>query len=287
MINQTFQGIKGLEGHAKGRKQAWGAVVTIGEKDTNKGFPTNTDQFFIKKPQAVSKKIGNRTTLYRENDPDFLKYNHSQKITLRQIIRFYIVHPVHMKNGWDSMIDAFHFQLKAYQLPNTKPEPNNRPHCTGNGEVAIRWDGTDFQNIKCPNRLCQFRNKKPAPCKPFARLAFQLRWDENEPWGILPTTFVKFETHSWYNIDKVLMPFFAGLHKQAQALKVENYNLYALPCVMKLSKRSTGNGKLVPAISVSTDFPPRMTLQSFFLSQKQIIQQLQQYTPPLITNEKI
>jgi len=287
MQNTIYQGIKGLEGHAQGRKQAWGAVVTIGEKDVNKGFPTNTDKFFIKKPQAVSKKIGNRMTLYRENDPEFNKYNQSQNLKLRQTIRFYLIHPVNMEEGWKSMIDAFHFQLKAYQLPKTKLHPNNAPHCTGNGEDARRWNGEEYEDIKCPNNLCQYRQGRPSPCKPFARLAFQLRWDENEPWGVLPTTFVKFETHSWYNIDKVLMPFFAGLHKQAQALKVQDYNLYALPCVLKLSKRSSGNGKLVPAVSISTDFPPGMTLQSFFLSQKQMMRQLQNYNPPQITTEQV
>ena len=85
--NSQFQGIKGLDGHGQGRKQAWGAVITIGQKDPQKGFPRDTDKFFIKKPQAISKKVGSRTTLYRENDPDFVKYNNSDKPNLRQSIR--------------------------------------------------------------------------------------------------------------------------------------------------------------------------------------------------------
>ena len=120
-----FQGIKGLDGHGHGRKQAWGAVPTIGQKDPKKGFPTNTDKFFIKKPQAISKKIGSRTTLYRENDPEFAKFNLSDTQKLRQTIRFYIIHPVHMREGWSSMLDAFQFNLKAYQLPKTPSHPRS------------------------------------------------------------------------------------------------------------------------------------------------------------------
>ena len=275
-----FQGIKGLDGHGHGRKQAWGAVLTIGQKDPNKGFPANTDKFFIKKPQAVSKKMNGRMTLVRENDPEFSKFNYSETQKLRQTIRFFLIHPVHMREEWDSMIDAFQFSLKAYQLPKNKPHPNNAPQCTGDGEKASRWNGEEFQEIPCPNNLCSFRIGRPSPCKPYARLAFQLRWNPNEPWHALPTTFVKYETHSWYNIDKVIMPFFVGLHKQAVALGVKNYNLYALPCVMKLSKRTSGKGNVVPAISLSTDLPPGMTLQTFFLKQKQIERELVQYLPP-------
>tara|TARA_R110001592_G_scaffold252116_1_gene514841 strand:- start:1276 stop:1503 length:228 start_codon:yes stop_codon:yes gene_type:complete len=65
------------------------------------------------------------------------------------------------------------------------------------------------------------------------------------------------------------MPFFAGLHKQAIALGLQNYTLYGLPAVIKLGKRIAGRGNVVPAVSVATDFPPGMTLQSFFLQQKQ------------------
>ena len=276
-----FQGIKGLIGHGKGRKQAWGAVLTIGQKDPNKGFPTDTDKFFIKKPQAITKKMGPRTTLFRENDPEFSKFNNSDNIKLRQTIRFFIVHPVNLTNGWESMVDCFQFSLKAHQLPKHKQHPNNAPHCTGNGEEARRWDGTEYKDIKCPNHICEFRAGRPAPCKPFARLAIQLRWEADQPWSYLPTTFIKYETRSWYNIDKVFMPFFMGLHLQATALGVNDYNFYALPCVMKLSKRSSGNGNLVPAVSLSTDLPPGMTLQSFFLQQKNMQKQLQNYLPPI------
>ena len=275
-MTNNFQGIEGLGQNAgSGRNQAWGAVITIGTKDPNRGNPSQTDKFFVKKPHSISKKIGSRSVIMREPDPDFERYNQSNKPALRQTIRFYIVHPSNLNQGWDSMIDSFQFQLKAYQLPKHKMNPNKIPTCMGNGKNAKRWDGKEFQEIKCPNHLCEFRQGKPAPCKPFARLAFQLRWEEDKPWAGLPTPLVKFETHSWYNIDKVIIPFFAGLHKQALALGAHNYNLYGLPCAIKLGKRQAA-GNLVPAISIATDFPPGINLQQFFLNQQQLSQQIKQ-----------
>ena len=275
-MTTNFQGIDGLGQNAgSGRNQAWGAVITIGTKDPNRGNPSQTDKFFVKKPHSVAKKIGGRSSIFREPDPDFDRFNNSNNPALRQTIRFYIIHPAHMRNKWDSMIDTFQFQLKAYQLPKQPMHPNKIPTCMGNGKNASRWDGNEFQNIKCPNNLCEFRQTKPAPCKPFARLAFQLRWEEDKPWSILPTPLVKFETHSWYNIDKILIPFFAGLHKQATALGADNYNLYGLPCTIKLGKRQA-SGNLVPAISIATDFPPGINLQQFFLNQQHLNQQIKQ-----------
>ena len=50
---------------------------------------------------------------------------------------------------------------------------------------------------------------------------------------------------------------------------------------LRTRKRSAGNGNLVPAISLSTDLPAGMTLQSFFLQQKNMKEQLQTYLPPI------
>ena len=268
-MHSTFQGIDGLTGHGEGRKQAIGAVVTIGTRHPEKGFPTDQGQFYIKKPQAITNQNGGRSFLYREPDPDFWRFNQSDKPELRQTIRFHIVHPINLSNGWESIIDAFQFNLKAYQIPGIKLHEKKFPTCVGNGIKATRWNGSEFMDIKCPNNLCQFRQGKTKTCKPYARFTFQIRWPEHEAWSVLPTPLVKFETHSWHNIDKVLMPFFAGLHKQAQALGLNNYSLYGLPGVLKLGKRVAGTGKVVPSISIATDFQNGMTLQGFLLNQRQ------------------
>jgi len=268
-MHSNIQGIDGLTGHGEGRKQALGAVVTIGTRHKEKGFPIDQNHFYIKKPQAITIKNGAKSFYFREPDPDFRRFNNSDKLELRQVIRFHIVHSINLKDGWDSIIDAFQFNLKAYQLPGIPQHENKFPTCVGNGKNATRWNGDEFLDIKCPNNLCQYRQGKMKNCKPYARFTFQLRWPEHEAWSVLPTPLVKFETHSWHNIDRVLMPFFAGLHKQAQALGIQDYSLYGLPGVLKLGKRVAGAGKVVPAISIATDFQNGMTLQGFLLNQKQ------------------
>ena len=270
---KQYFGIEGLSGHGEGNKQAWGNAVTIGTRHPQKGYPTETNKFFIKYPMAINKQVNGKSMLFRECDPDFWRFNESDKPELRQNIRFNIVHPVHLRDGWAGMKDAFDFSLKAYQVPGIKQHEMKFPTCTSNGVEATRWNGQEFEDIKCPNQLCKFRQPEQKACKPFARLAFQLRWPEHEAWSVLPTPLVKFETKSWYNIDKVIMPWFMGLHKQALALGVTDYNFFGLPGVIKLGKRMAGSGKSVPSIAIATDFK-HGTLQSFFLHQNQMKQQL-------------
>ena len=94
-----FQGIAGLDGNGN---QPWGAVVTIGEKGPS-GAPTNTDRFFIKKPQAETTEFRGRSGLVRRNHPDFEKFNQFDDLRWRQTIRFNIVHAVHLRDEWASV----------------------------------------------------------------------------------------------------------------------------------------------------------------------------------------
>ena len=272
---QHNQGIDGLEGHAEGRKQAHGAVLTIGTRHPERGHPIDQGRFWIKQTQAVKVEHGGKSFLTREPDPAFSRYNLSDKDELRKVIRFHLIHPVNLNNGWNSVIDTFQFSLKAYQIPGIPMHENKFPTCVGNGKLATRWDGKEFKEINCPNALCKYRQGKIKACKPYARFTFQLRWPENEAWSILPTPLVKFETHSWYNIDQIMMPWFMGLHKQAQALGIKNYNLYGIPGIIKLGKRVAGAGKVVPSISISTDFTNGQTLQSFLISKHQQQKQIE------------
>ena len=260
-----YQGIDGMEGAA----QTFGTVITIGERSP-KGIPVNTDKFFIKRPIAISKQLGSRKGLVRENDPEFARFNNSDKPELRTVARFEIVHPVHLRDGWESMVDAFQFQLLAQQLPKHKSHPKAVPVCAGDGKHAQRWTGSEFREIACPNGLCEFQKGSPPPCKPRARLAFQLRWPEHEAWSVLPTPTCMFSTRSWYNINKVLLPFFKNLHKQAMALGFHEYTFYGLPCRMTLSKRPTAKGGKVPAISLSTEFEKGKNFRDFLMENKEM-----------------
>ena len=78
-----FQGIAGLDGNGN---QPWGAVITIGEKGPS-GAPTNTDRFFIKKPQAETAEFRGRSALVRRNHPDFEKFNRLDDVRWRQTRR--------------------------------------------------------------------------------------------------------------------------------------------------------------------------------------------------------
>jgi hypothetical protein len=265
-MKYIYQGIQGLEGSGN----SFGTVLTIGEKGP-KGNPTNTHQFFIKKPQAVTKQLGSRKGLVRENDPEFVQFNKSDRPELRSVMRFTIVHAVHMREGWNSMVDAFQFQLFAQTLPKPHPShPKAAPACSGDGVNAQRWDGEEYKDISCPNRLCEFQGGRPSPCKPKAQLSFQLRWPEHEAWSVLPTPSCLFRTHSWHNINKVIIPFFKDLHKQAMALGFHDYNLYGLPCRMTLHKRNVAKGGIVPAISLSTEFEPGKNFRDFLMQSAQM-----------------
>ena len=271
-----FQGIAGLDGNGN---QPWGAVVTIGEKGPS-GAPTNTDRFFIKKPQAETTEFRGRSGLVRRNHPDFEKFNHLDDLRWRQTIRFNIVHAVHLREEWASVEPSFHFQLKAQTLPRHKGHPKKVPTCTGNGVRARRYVGEEngehmFEDIACPHRLCQFRIGSSPSCKPSARFGFQLRWPDGSN---LPTPLTKFVSHSWHNTNKAFIPFFQFLHEQAMSLGVEDYTLYGMPGVMVLGKKSMGNNRSVPVVSVSTDFPPGVTLQEFFLAQRVKLRELNGFT---------
>ena len=157
-MKYIYQGIEGLEGS----RNTFGTVLTIGEKGA-KGNPTNTHQFFVKKPQAVTKQLGSRKGLVRENDPEFVQFNKSDRPELRSVMRFTIVHAVHMREGWHSMVDAFQFQLFAQQLPekNTKTSPAQTDYANSReadhhpaSQKHNSHSNSDGQNTK-PGRYCQ------------------------------------------------------------------------------------------------------------------------------------
>ena len=264
-MKYIFQGIEGL-----GSKfQPFGNVVTIGERGPS-GAPTNVDKFFIKKPNALLKKFGKRTQATRENDPEFIRYNNSERPELRQNIRWEIVHDIHLKDGWASMVDGFQFQLIAQQLPNQPKHPRNAPACTGDGNNAQRWNGEEYVDINCPNRGCQFRQGITAPCKPRARFAVKIWWQPDQPWSNLPTPTIMFSTHSWHNIGKVFMPFFENLHKQAMGLGYTNYSFYGLKGKLGLGKRKTQKGGAVPAITMTTEFEPGTNFRDFLIESEKL-----------------
>ena len=228
-------------------------VITCGTKSEKNGIPTQTDKFFIKEKNISYIKIKNREVMMRENAPDFVKFNLSDKKELRTELKFIIPYPVHMREGWASMQDSLNFYLKAQQIKGIKQHPQLRPHCTGDGIKASQWDGKEYNDIDCPNFKCEHRKGDSPACKPLLQLYLQLQWDLDKPWGTLPTPIVKYESRSWFNLTKKVLPFFRQLHTRAMGLGYNDYTFENLPIKITLTKRRSTRGSSVPAIDIKLD----------------------------------
>lgn len=241
-----------------------GAVLTIGHKDKARGFPTDTDRFFIVVPQEEDG--------IRANHPAFAKYNELAP-EHRRTIRGVIVHA--------SPDRAYNLQLRNQQGPvaivgknekgGPKQHPQKRPFCTSrDGKNAERWMGGDANNfvkIPCPNRLCEFRKAvgdSPVPCKPEAKFLFRPTWKDGFP---LPAPLMKLVTHSWNSSD-ALEGFFRYIDENAKQLGVPNYTLYGLQFVITLAKKKrqgdAGTARSFPVLSISPD----CDLQHFLFTQQ-------------------
>lgn len=242
------KGIKGLEG-----REPIGACVTIGRKDKARGFPTDTDRWWITNPREESGT--------RHLHPGFAVFN-ELPTEKRKVIRGNIVHA--------TQDECFEHHLKA-QVISKPAHPDKRPMCTGNGVKATRWVGPgpdDFMEIKCLGPRCEYSQGKPSPCKPFARLLFRLRWPDGNP---LSTPVVKFTTGAWSTTAN-LVGFFDQIKKAAHQLGIKDYTLFGLPFLLTLQYQTkpSANSRF-PVVYAS----PEMDPVSFFMQQRANIAQLQ------------
>jgi hypothetical protein len=246
------QGIDGLAGRVP-----IGVVLSIGVKDSEKGFPTQTDRFHL---VSVREEHG-----VRKPHPAFNAYNAADP-EKRKIIRGNIVH--------GTPIECWGHQLKAQVLPKQAAHPDRRPHCVGDGKRAIRWIGPgpqDFKDIECPHERCEFRQRpaptKPCACKPFARFIFRLRWPDGRP---EPTMLAKFTTGSWHTVRNFI-GFFEYLQNTASQLGLQNWTLFGMPFAMTLTKQTKPSEKTAfPVVTISPEIDPI----EFFMKQRENIRQL-------------
>lgn len=237
-------GIAGLTG-----KEPVGAVLTIGHKGP-RGNPEMTDRFFIVVPQMADG--------IRPAHPAFAAFNEAPP-EKRQVIRGHLIHA--------TRADMFEHNLKAQVLPKPHPaHPNKAPACSGDGERAVRWNGTEFKAIRCPNDLCEFRQKPqsgPTTCKPFMRILFRPRWAEvrsKDANGVivnsenpLPTPLMKLTSGSWNNV-RAFLGFFEYIEQQAKLLGVPDVSLYGLPFTITLSKKSiAAQQRAFPVLFITPD----------------------------------
>ena len=238
--------IKGLAG-----RDPIGAVVSIGVKDKNRGFPTETDRWHIVQPRDDAG--------VRPLHPGFQSFNAAPP-EKRKVLRGNLVHA--------SQTACFEHHLKAQVLRGA--HPNKRPACIGDGVHATRWEGgdpDDFMNIKCLNELCEYRLTTPPKCKPFMRMLFRLRW----PDGVaLPTPLVKFTSGSW-NTTANFLGFFEYMHSTAKELGIENYTFFGFPFLLTLHRQTKASSRSAfPVVTISPEEDP----VSFFMRQRAQIREL-------------
>lgn len=240
--------IKGLEG-----REPVGAVVTIGVKHKERGFPTETDRWHIVQPREEAG--------VRHLHPGFNAFNTAPP-EKRKVLRGNIVHA--------SVADCFEHHLKA-QVIKKPAHPDKKPHCVGDGVHATRWQGPgadDFVEIKCPNERCEYRQNKPPTCKPFARMLFRLRWQDGVA---LPTPLVKFTTGSWNTVANI-KGFFDYIDSTARQLGLEEYSLFGFPFLMTLQYQTKPSVQSrFPVVHISPEQDP----VQFFMAQRKNIAGLQ------------
>lgn len=251
-----------------------GAAVSIGIK-SGRGFPVDKDRFFIVSPREVD---GIRPQL-----PQFAPFHH-QPAEKRRILRGVLTHA--------TRAECFEHRLLMQAFPKGYPAPRSHPRmkpvCEGDGKHAVRWmqEADDFQPIRCPNDLCEFRQTTPPLCKPFMRVLFSLRWPDGNP---LPTPLVKYTSGAWSTTAN-WVGFFDALDT---AIKwcVEEQGIwpaptyYGLPFTMSLIESTNRQKKTrFPTVVVSPDVTPA----SFFMSQRRQLMELKSNVQmPAITDARV
>ena len=243
-----------------------GAVLRIGRKN-ERGVPVERDRFTI--ASRYENERGVRPLL-----ADFAPFNNLSAEN-RRAFRGNLVH--------DTRPEAFAFKLSARVLGAGWPQfptahPNMRPICEGNGEQATRLFGIDedgredWQEIECPNDLCEFRAAKA--CKPWAKLYFQPRWNERAA-GRMPSPEMVFSTGSWNTVANMI-GFFEHVAAMASGLGVEPMSLRGLPFILQLGeKRDRKRGHVFPVVSMSVDG----NLVDFLAYQKQRVDEIGGHLP--------
>jgi hypothetical protein len=143
--------------------------------------------------------------------------------------------------------------------------------CRPARRLKLVEDKVEYQDIPCPNDLCQFaqapNDRTPPCCKPWARLLFQPVWKEG---STLPTPLMKFTTQSWHSIAAIV-GFFEHIKEQARLCGVDAPQLFGLPFELTLSEKSSPEKRTkFPVIRIT----PTVMVQAFLIGQMQRGEQL-------------
>ena len=239
----TYDHIEGLSG-----REPVGAVLRIGKKGP-KGNPIDNDRFYICQTQ-----MGDDGR--RPEHPSFKPFNKAQSVS----IRANIVHAT-VADAWNHHRRAQVLGPAWKQWP--KAHPNMRPICEGDGVKATRLYGIgedgveDWQEIDCPNNLCEFSER----CPPMSRLYFRPRFPNHPE---LPLPLMKWASKSW-NSSANVKGFFEYVDAQAHQIGLADYSLFGLPFILELAKKKQASkGRSFPVVSMSPD----CDLIEFFVGQR-------------------
>ncbi len=229
------------------------AILCLGRKGP-KGGVIEREMFHFVEPTMDA------ATKRRAHHTDFAAFNRATEAK-RKMVRGVFVHT--------SWADCYGAQLGCYRN-KTRPESNpkaKRPFCSGNGLLATRWTGKQFEEIECPNDRCEFRIGNVRQCTPDMSLLFRPRWPEGNP---LPTPLVRWNSKSWNNAS-----IFAGWIKaywtQCDALGVTRDSLYGFPFRLEV-EMVTGEKSKYPIVRISND---GIDVQSHLLRQRAMQRELQ------------
>lgn len=209
-----------------------GAVLSVGIKGPS-GAPTEKDRFHIVSPHADAQDR-------RQPLPEYLPFNSAAPERRRSIMGT-IAH--------DRWSDCYEDRYRCQSGRGLQSHPKRDAACMGDGTLAQRWDGRDYQDIPCPGEKCEFRQGDKAPCKPWMRFLFQLQWRRADV--TMPAPLVKFTSGSW-NTIAAFRGFQADLEAAAQALDFGGFSLLGMPIQLQLTERTNRERKSrFPVVTIS------------------------------------
>ena len=246
----TPTGIVGVEGTAP-----IGAVLSAGRKKEGGRGVIERDRFHLVAPKAVN---------------DIRPY-------IEAFAKFNTLGPEKRRTVYGNLVyaresECYGFRLRNYVAPAGKRHPNRRPFCEGDGERAVRWGGSvdepdEFYDIKCPNDRCEFRQTKPASCKPWMWFRFRIRWPQTS--APLPTMLVQYESTSWHTTNRFvgMFKYLEGVAKDLGVAPV----LFGLPVVLTMTEQTKPSDKSrFPVVVPTVEMDPI----DFFTKQQERLRML-------------
>lgn len=244
-----FNGVKDLRS-----SQPIGASLQIGIKKgfQQRGIPDQKDRFHICTAHEVDG--------VKLHHPSFALFNQAPT-NFRQAVRGVIVH--------STAEECFNNQLSMQSYPKNHKGPRSHPQrfpvCSGNGEVAVRWDGQKTSDIKCPGRMCEYQADDCRACKVLSRFVFSIRWAEGSKFERLSSPLVKF-TSRGYETTSNLLGFFEYIDTAAKSLGVNKYSLFGFPFIMTLTFRTNPERRSrYPVVTIS----PEIDVFDFLVRQRE------------------